>query len=142
MKIGDWLKSEVGYGRDLADSGLQGARAAADSILHGEPVGEILGRSALESVRSVLCWPMAANQRMQQSSSWELSVESSASLPVSPGKLDSYPQESPAEHCARSEPLATRTGSASTPSTSVDLAVIRERNHQESGAFSSAPPLG
>jgi len=49
MKIGDWLKSEVGYGRDLADSGLQGARAAADSILHGEPVGEILGRSARAS---------------------------------------------------------------------------------------------
>lgn len=45
MKIGDWLKSEVEYGRDLADSGWQGARVACDSILQGEPVGSILGRS-------------------------------------------------------------------------------------------------
>jgi hypothetical protein len=45
MKIGDWLKSEVGYGRDLADSGWQGARTA----LEGRPVGEILGRSARDS---------------------------------------------------------------------------------------------
>jgi len=49
MKIGDWLKSEVDYGRNLAGSGLQGARAAADSILHGEHVGKILGRSARAS---------------------------------------------------------------------------------------------
>jgi len=49
MKIGDWLKSEVEYGRDLAGSGWQGARTAADSILHGEPVGDILGRSARAS---------------------------------------------------------------------------------------------
>ena len=49
MKIGDWLKSEVEYGRDLAGSGLQGARTAADSLLHGEHVGKVLGRSARAS---------------------------------------------------------------------------------------------
>ena len=49
MKIGDWLKSEVEYGRDLADSGWQGARTAADSMLQEEPVGEILSRSARAS---------------------------------------------------------------------------------------------
>jgi hypothetical protein len=49
MKIGDWLKSEVEYGRDLADSGLQGARAAAGSMLHGEHMGRMLGRSARAS---------------------------------------------------------------------------------------------
>ena len=32
MKIGDWLKSEVEYGRDLADSGWQGARTACESM--------------------------------------------------------------------------------------------------------------
>jgi hypothetical protein len=41
MKIGDWLKSEVEYGRDLADSGWQGARDA----LQGKPVSEILSHS-------------------------------------------------------------------------------------------------
>jgi xanthosine utilization system XapX-like protein len=45
VKIGEWLKSEVGYGRDLADSGWQGARNA----LSGEPVGAILSQSARDS---------------------------------------------------------------------------------------------
>lgn len=45
MKIGDWLKSEVEYGRDLADSGWQGARSA----LLGKPVGEILSQSVRAS---------------------------------------------------------------------------------------------
>jgi xanthosine utilization system XapX-like protein len=49
MKIGDWLKSEVEYGRDLAGSGWQGARTAADSMLHGEHVGAVLSRSARAS---------------------------------------------------------------------------------------------
>jgi hypothetical protein len=45
MKIGDWLKSEVEYGRDLADSGWQGARSAYGSLREGTEVGEIVGRS-------------------------------------------------------------------------------------------------
>lgn len=45
MKIGDWLKSEVEYGRDLADSGWQGARSA----LLDKPVGEILSQSVRAS---------------------------------------------------------------------------------------------
>jgi hypothetical protein len=49
MKIGDWMKSEVEYGRDLADSGWQGARTACESVLHGEHVGAILSRSARAS---------------------------------------------------------------------------------------------
>jgi hypothetical protein len=49
MKIGDWLKSEVEYGRDLADSGWQGARTARDSMLQGEPVGAIFTRSVRAS---------------------------------------------------------------------------------------------
>lgn len=49
MKIGDWLKSEVEYGRDLADSGWQGARSAYDSTLQGEQVGTVLSRSARAS---------------------------------------------------------------------------------------------
>jgi|GEM_PF-458589 uncharacterized membrane protein YeaQ/YmgE (transglycosylase-associated protein family) len=49
MKIGDWLKSEVEYGRDLAGSGWEGARTACGSLLGGEPVRQILGRSARAS---------------------------------------------------------------------------------------------
>ena len=49
MKIGDWLKSEVEYGRDLADSGWQGARSAYDSTLQGEQVGAVFTRSARAS---------------------------------------------------------------------------------------------
>lgn len=49
MKIGDWVKSEVEYGRDLADSGWQGARTACDSMLNGEPVGRVLSRSVRAS---------------------------------------------------------------------------------------------
>ncbi len=49
VKFGDWLKSEVEYGRDLADSGWQGARTARDSMLQGEPVGAIFSRSARAS---------------------------------------------------------------------------------------------
>jgi peptidoglycan/LPS O-acetylase OafA/YrhL len=49
MKIGNWLKAEVEYGRNLAGSGWQGARDAAGSMLHGEAVGELLGRSVRAS---------------------------------------------------------------------------------------------
>jgi hypothetical protein len=49
MKIGNWLKSKVEYGRDLAGSGWQGGRTAAGSILHGEHVGAVFSRSARAS---------------------------------------------------------------------------------------------
>ncbi len=49
VKIGEWLKSEVEYGRDLADSGWQGARTACDSMLNGEAVGSIFSRSVRAS---------------------------------------------------------------------------------------------
>ena len=49
MKLGDWLKAEVEYGRDLADAGWQGACTACESILHGEPAGVVLSRSARAS---------------------------------------------------------------------------------------------
>ncbi len=45
MKIGDWLKAEVEYGRDLAGSGWKGACTAYDSILGERPVGDIVSHS-------------------------------------------------------------------------------------------------
>jgi hypothetical protein len=49
MKIGHWLKSEVEYGRDLAGSGWEGARTAADSIFQEEHVSSVISRSARAS---------------------------------------------------------------------------------------------
>ena len=44
MDMGNWLKSEMEYGRDLAGSGWQGARTAWDSVIQTKPVGELLSR--------------------------------------------------------------------------------------------------
>ena len=49
MKIGEWLKGEMRYGRELADSGWQGARKACDSLLDGERIQTRLTRSAQAS---------------------------------------------------------------------------------------------
>ena len=49
MKIGHWLKSEVEYGRELAGTALHGAREGAGTVLDGESVVELLGRSVRAS---------------------------------------------------------------------------------------------
>jgi uncharacterized membrane protein YeaQ/YmgE (transglycosylase-associated protein family) len=49
MNMGNWLKSEVEYGRDLADSGWQGARTAWDTVVRTEPVGKLVSRSVRRS---------------------------------------------------------------------------------------------
>ena len=54
--LGAWLKSEVEYTRDLADSGWNGALAAWENLSREEPVGEVLTRSARASVApTVMC---------------------------------------------------------------------------------------
>jgi hypothetical protein len=61
MSIGAWFKSEVEYTRDLADSGWNGALAAWESLSHEKPVGEVLTRSARNSVApSVMCAGLGA----------------------------------------------------------------------------------
>jgi len=45
MNVGSWLQSEMEYGRDLADSGWQGARAAWDSAKQTEEIEQVLSRS-------------------------------------------------------------------------------------------------
>jgi xanthosine utilization system XapX-like protein len=49
MKISNWLKSEVEYTRDLADSGWHGALAAWENMIQEEPVAEMFSRSARAS---------------------------------------------------------------------------------------------
>jgi uncharacterized membrane protein YebE (DUF533 family) len=47
--MGNWLKAEMEYGRDLADSGWQGARTAWDTVVQTEPVSKLLSRSVRAS---------------------------------------------------------------------------------------------
>jgi uncharacterized membrane protein YeaQ/YmgE (transglycosylase-associated protein family) len=49
MKPTDWIKSNIEYGRNLVDSGLEGARSAQHSTLEGAPVTSVLIRSVRDS---------------------------------------------------------------------------------------------
>jgi hypothetical protein len=49
MTIGNWVKSNVEYGRTLADSGLEGARQAKVELLQGESMGNVLAGAAKNS---------------------------------------------------------------------------------------------
>jgi len=54
MDFGNWLRSEVEYTRDLADSGWHGAVSAWESLSEEKPVSEVLTRSARASVAPTL----------------------------------------------------------------------------------------
>jgi len=45
-----WSKSNIGYGRKLLNSGLEGARSGREAFLNGRPLGPLLA----ESVRNAL----------------------------------------------------------------------------------------
>jgi hypothetical protein len=45
MELGDWVKSNVDYGRRLVGSGIEGARSGQDEFLNGEPLTPFLGES-------------------------------------------------------------------------------------------------
>ena len=49
MNMSHWFKSEVEYGRDLADSGWQGARSAWNTVVETQPMHEMLTRSVRAS---------------------------------------------------------------------------------------------
>ena len=46
MKVSEWSKLNIDYGRKLLDSGLEGARAGEGEFLHGEPLAPFLEESA------------------------------------------------------------------------------------------------
>ena len=46
MDLGNWVKSNVDYGRRLVDSGIEGARSGEEEFLDGEPLAPFLGESA------------------------------------------------------------------------------------------------
>ena len=45
----DWLESNIDYGRNLVNSGLEGARSAQKKTLDGAPIAAVLVRSVRES---------------------------------------------------------------------------------------------
>ena len=46
MKVSEWSKSNIDYGRKLLDSGLEGARAGEGEYLHGQSLAPFLEESA------------------------------------------------------------------------------------------------
>jgi hypothetical protein len=50
MDVGEWVKSNISYGRRLVDSGIEGARTGEEEFLDGRPLAPFLG----ESVKSAL----------------------------------------------------------------------------------------
>ena len=49
--FGEWLRSRIDYGRNLLDSGLDGARSTRETTLAGEPMATMLTRSARKARR-------------------------------------------------------------------------------------------
>ena len=49
MAICDWIRSNVDYGRNLVNGGLQGARSNSEATLDGGSLTAYLGRSFRES---------------------------------------------------------------------------------------------
>jgi hypothetical protein len=45
MDLGEWVKSNVDYGRRLVGSGIEGARSGQEEFLDGEPLAPFLGES-------------------------------------------------------------------------------------------------
>lgn len=45
MDLGEWVKSNVDYGRRLVDSGIEGARTGQEEFLDGKPLTPYLGES-------------------------------------------------------------------------------------------------
>ena len=54
MSFSTWLRSEVEYTRDLADSGWHGALSSWEHLSEEQPVSEVLTRSARASVAPTL----------------------------------------------------------------------------------------
>jgi hypothetical protein len=45
MELGEWVKTNVDYGRRLVDSGIDGARSGQEEFLDGKPLTPYLGES-------------------------------------------------------------------------------------------------
>lgn len=51
MKVSEWSKSNIDYGRKLFDSGLEGARSGEGAFLHGKPLAPFLEESARHALK-------------------------------------------------------------------------------------------
>ncbi|MGO9650637.1 MAG: hypothetical protein ACLPOO_21590 [Terriglobales bacterium] len=45
MTLREWSKSSAEYGRDILNSGIEGARSGREAFLHGESITPLLGES-------------------------------------------------------------------------------------------------
>ena len=50
MEMGEWVKSNVDYGKRLVGSGIEGARSGQEEFLNGEPLGPFLSDSVKASL--------------------------------------------------------------------------------------------
>jgi hypothetical protein len=50
MDLGEWVKSNVDYGRRLVGSGIDGARSGQEEFLNGEPLAPFLGQSVKAAI--------------------------------------------------------------------------------------------
>ncbi|MGA2276047.1 MAG: hypothetical protein ABSG00_00470 [Terracidiphilus sp.] len=50
MDLGEWVKTNVDYGRRLVGSGIEGARSGQDEFLNGEPLAPFLSESVKASL--------------------------------------------------------------------------------------------
>ena len=50
MELGEWVKSNVDYGKRLVGSGFEGARSGQEEFFNGEPLGPFLGESVKGSL--------------------------------------------------------------------------------------------
>ena len=54
MKVGSWVKSNLDYGRELVESGMEGARSARSGELQDTDLASELASAAAESWRPAL----------------------------------------------------------------------------------------
>jgi len=50
MELGEWVKSNVDYGKRLVGSGIDGARSGQEEFFNGEPIGPFLTESMKASI--------------------------------------------------------------------------------------------
>jgi len=51
MTLREWSKSSADYGREILNSGIDGARSGGEAFLHGESLGPFLGESVRDALK-------------------------------------------------------------------------------------------
>ncbi len=78
MWLPNWIASNVQYGRDLANSGLEGAGRGREEFLQGQPLAPFLGKAAARALKhaatgvclGVLVGSMSRKPRLSRALAW------------------------------------------------------------------------